>query len=87
MKPNVFGYIKIGIVLAVVTVAAIPVSNLLVAQPPGPLPVEVSTVATVDDSTVSGSSDAVSALMAGNVIGRSRGCSFGLRRPASAFVP
>jgi hypothetical protein len=91
-RSKVFGYIKVGAVVAVLAIAAVPMSSLLVAQPQGDMTNAIVDVTTNNDRgsseiEMAGSSDAVAALMAGNVVGRSRGCSFGLRRPASAFVP
>lgn len=73
------------VAIAIVFGVGVPLSSLLVAQSqPSGVPTVAELAEINDDAT---SSDAVSALMAGDAVGRARGCSFGLRRPASAFVP
>lgn len=84
MKNKVRSYLNFAVIGAAVLFAAIPLSNLLVA---GPSEVEVDSQVAVIEETEAVSEDAVSALMAGNAVGASRDCSFGLRIPASAFVP
>ncbi|MCA9216253.1 MAG: hypothetical protein KDB27_24460 [Planctomycetales bacterium] len=68
--------------VAIVLGIGVPMSSLLVA---GSQPVD-QTIEVVEATEVA-SEDGVSALMAADAVGRARGCSFGLRRPASAFVP
>ena len=72
------------IAFAIVLGVGLPLSNLLVAQSEPvaePVTVEVAETGEAD------AADGVSALMAADTVGRARGCSFGLRRPASAFIP
>jgi hypothetical protein len=72
------------VALAIAFGVGVPLSNLLIAQSQPATESLAVEIAQVEDAN---SSDAVSALMAGDAVGRARGCSFGLRRPASAFVP
>lgn len=87
MKTNVKKPLTSSIVLAVIALAAFPLSQLLIAQPNADAGLAAKQVETEQQFESGDSTDAVSAMMAGDVVGRSRDCSFGLRRPASAFVP
>jgi len=73
-----------GFAIAIVMGIGFPLSSLLVADSQPVEAISVSDLAQIEDA---GSRDAVSALMAGDTVGRVRGCRFGLRRPASVFIP
>ena len=83
MKTNRNKMITSLVAVAIVLGVGVPLSSLLVAdsQPADQAIVEFAATSEAE------SADGVSALMAADAIGRARGCSFGLRRPASAFVP
>ena len=76
----------LGIAAVCIGIAAIafPLCDLMIADL---LPVGQRVDLAVDSQVDGVSQDAVSALMAGNVVGDARDCSFGLRIPASAFIP
>ncbi len=84
MKTNRKKMITSTVAVAIVLGVGVPLSSLLVADSqPADLPAVVEIAEAGDEA----SADGVSALMAADAVGRARGCSFGLRRPASAFVP
>ena len=82
MKTNRKKMITSVVAVAIVLGVGVPLSSLLVADSQ---PTEQAVELAV--ASEEASADGVSALMAADAVGRARGCSFGLRRPASAFVP
>ena len=73
-----------GTAMAVLLCCGIAAVSSTDSQPLPQVTVPVATTALAVETQHDG--DAVSALMAGNAVGR-RGCSFGRRLPVSLFVP
>ena len=86
MNRSAMSAVKLGFGTGLLVMFAVPVSNLMTAQPVDPGVVGLTTVVNTELQSAESASP-VSVLMAGSAVGPSRGVGLSPPNPASAFVP